>query len=156
MSKPYEEIFEGETCLRPAPDARHEQICRRLHERMASGLGNQSVASLLEPRTRIPLTENTEVCPDLAIVMMANNKLFLAAEVIGSDDHRWDTVTKKTIYEEIRVPRLWMVDPRYNNVEVYHGTPHGLELKQILAVRDVLKDPLFPGFQYSMVELFQA
>ena len=34
MSEPYEEILEGETRLRPPPGARHEEICRRLHERV--------------------------------------------------------------------------------------------------------------------------
>ena len=26
---------------------------------------------------------------------------------------------KKQIYEDLNLPRLWMIDPRYNNVEVY-------------------------------------
>ncbi|EEF57854.1 Uma2 family endonuclease [Pedosphaera parvula] len=156
MSKPYEELFGGEICLRPPPGPRHEEICKRLHDRVATSVGNGSVVQLLSPRTRIALSLDTEVAPDLTLVMAANQKPFLVVEIVSPEDHRWDTVTKKSLYEEIKIPRLWMVDPRYNNVEVYHAGQYGLTLKQILAVRDVLSDPLLPDFQYAMSELFKA
>jgi hypothetical protein len=41
-------------------------------------------------------------------------------------------------------------------VEIYHGGPHGLILKEILAVKDFLSEPLLPGFRYPINELFQA
>ena len=92
--------------------------------------------------------------PDLALVTAATNKLWLAAEVVSSEDHRADTVVKKEIYETIKVPRLWMVDPRYDNVEVYHASEYGMRLQHILAVSDVLTEKLLPEFQISMTELF--
>jgi Uma2 family endonuclease len=61
---------------------------------------------------------------------------------------------KKQIYEELKLPRLWMVDPRYNNVEVYHASDYGLRLKEILALREILADKLLPEFQVSIEELF--
>ncbi len=48
-----------------------------------------------------------------------------------------------------------MVDPRYDNVEVYHGGQHGLALKQILALREILTEPLLPAFQYAIADLFK-
>jgi len=63
-------------------------------------------------------------------------------------------VDKKSVYEEIKLPRLWMVDPRYDNVEIYHGTPYGLSLKRVLAGRELLTEALLPGFQYAIHELF--
>ena len=56
---------------------------------------------------------------------------------------------KKTIYEELRLPRVWMVDPRYDNVEVYHGTQYGLTLKRVLAVRELLTEALLPGLPHT-------
>jgi Uma2 family endonuclease len=155
MTRPYEEILEGETCLRPPPGQRHEEICQRLHSRITESLTNTSAARLLPPRTKIRLTRDTEVCPDLTLVTAINDKLILAVEIVSPEDHRWDTVTKKAIYEQIKVPRLWMVDPRYNNVEVYHAGEYGLSLKQILATHEVLCDPLLTNFRYDMAELFK-
>jgi Uma2 family endonuclease len=47
-----------------------------------------------------------------------------------------------------------MVDPRYDNVEVYHATSFGLALKQILALDEVLSEPLLPEFQITVRALF--
>ena len=61
---------------------------------------------------------------------------------------------KKQVYEDLNLPRLWMIDPRYDNVEVYHGGPYGVALQQILSGREVLTENLLPGFQLSVAELF--
>ena len=102
----------------------------------------------------VALSERVILRPDLALVTVATGKAWLVVEVIDSSDHRPDTVLKKGIYEDFKVPRLWMVDPRYDNVEVYHGTPHGLALKGILAGRDVLQEGLLPGLKITVSELF--
>jgi len=155
MTEPYEEILEGETCLRTPPGPRHEVICRRLHERVAAAMTGVTAARLLPPRSLVELHRGTQIRPDLAIVTVASNKLWLAAEVVNTEDHQNDTVVKKSIYEEAKLPRLWMVDPRYDNVEVYHGGEYGLALKEILALRDILTEPLLPAFQYPVAELFK-
>ena len=76
--------------------------------------------------------------------------------MVNSGDHHPDTVIKKAIYEQVNVPRLWMVDPRYDNVEVYHSGGYGLALKQMLACKEVLNEPLLPRFEYIIHELFQS
>ena len=102
----------------------------------------------------IELTPGTLVRPDLVLITTLTRKPWLIAEIVDSYDHGSDTVTKKMIYEETRLPRLWMIDPRYDNVEVYHGTPYGLSLKQMLAGREVLSEKLLPEFEISVKELF--
>jgi Uma2 family endonuclease len=157
MTDPYQETLEGGLCLRLPPGERHELICRRLHSRIAEALApSKGIARLLTVRSEITFSEDAVVCPDLTLVTVANNKPFLVAEIINSGDHSPDTVIKKSIYEEFKLPRLWMVDPRYDNVEIYHGGPYGLVLKDILAVRDVLAEPLLPGFEYLISDLFSA
>jgi Uma2 family endonuclease len=154
VSLPYEEILEGATWPRSAPGARHEQICARLHAAMTASVANIDSTQLLAPRTKIPVTRSTAVCPDLALITTATQKLFLAVEIVQTGDHHADTVVKKEIYERIRVPRLWMVDPRYDNVEIYHSTEFGLQLKGILAGSEILSEKLLPEFQFVIAELF--
>lgn len=156
MSSPYEEIVEGESWLRFPPGERHEAVCQRLHERVAVALAALPSARLLPPRSIVQLLPGTMLRPDLALVAAATGKLWLAAEVIASDDHRSDTVLKKALYEQANLPRLWMVDPRYDNVEVYHGGQYGLALKTILGGREMLTEALLPGFEYVTAELFSA
>ncbi|MBM3833936.1 MAG: Uma2 family endonuclease [Verrucomicrobia bacterium] len=156
MSQPYEEIIRGETLLRLAPDVRHEQICERLHRLVELCVAQLSSTRLLASRSVVQLAAGTMLRPDLALVTSANGKLWLAVEIVNSQDHRIDTVTKKAIYEEINLPRLWMVDPRYDNVEVYHSSPYGLALKGILASREVLQENLLPNFRVTIANLFKA
>lgn len=154
MSEPYEESYAGEVTLRLPPGRRHELICSRLHTAMKATVGNIASTRLLEPRTAVEMAPGTRLCPDLALVTAATNKLWLAAEVVSSEDHHADTVIKKELYETIKVPRLWMIDPRYGNVEIYHATPYGLALRSILAGREVLSEDLLPEFALTMTELF--
>lgn len=154
MSLPYEEILSGETLPRSAPGARHEIICERLHKLMTASVANLPATQLLAPRSRIEISRSTSICPDLALVTVATGKLWLAAEIVSRDDHQADTVVKKLLYEDIRVPRLWMIDPRYDNVEVYHSTEWGLTLKGILAGSEILAETLLPEFQVVVTELF--
>lgn len=153
---PYEELLEGDRVLRAAPAARHELICGRLHGWVAASVADLTSARLLPPRTRVQLSSTTFVCPDLALVTAATGKLWLAAEVVNSGDHHADTVLKKQLYEAARLPRLWMVDPRYDNVEVYHASTYGLMLKGILAGAEQLTEPLLPEFAAVIAELFRA
>jgi Uma2 family endonuclease len=156
MSSAYKEILEGQLILRAAPGQRHELICGRLHALIHASVANLTSTQLLAPRTQVKLSTGTVICPDLALVARATGKLWLVAEVVNSEDHRPDTVIKKQIYEDVRLPRLWMVDPRYDNVETYHGSEYGLTLKGILAGREELSEKLIPEFHMVVNELFAA
>ncbi len=154
MSFDYEEIIEGVSILRRVSVGRHEEVCEALHASFATALAGIAVARLLEPRSIVQLSPGTLLRPDLALVTAATGKLWLAAEVVSSTDHRWDTVTKKELYEQYAIPRLWMVDPRYDNVEVYHGGPHGLALQHIYAGRELLAEKLLPTLSLTVAQLF--
>ncbi len=154
MSQTYAEILNGSAMARRAPGARHELICSRLHQWVKASVANFAGTRLLTPRSVVRLSDKHTVCPDLALLAAATGKMWLAAEIISSDDHQPDTVIKKQIYEDIKLPRLWMIDPRYDNVEVYHSTQYGLALKSILAGRELLTEKLLPEFQLTVAELF--
>jgi len=156
MSGPYEEILDGGSLPRSAPGARHEAICDLLHALMTASVANLAAIRLLASREQVRITRKTTLCPDLALVTAATGKLWLAVEIVSTEDHRANTVIKKQIYEDVRVPRLWMVDPRYDNVEVYHSTEWGLALKGILGGSEVLAEALIPEFQIVVAELFAA
>lgn len=154
MSESYEEIIDGESHVRQPPGLRHEQVCGRLATRLEAAVKSLSHIQLLTTRSIVQVSPGTLLRPDLAIVTSANERLFLAIEIVDANDHHLDTVTKKDIYESKNIPRLWMVDPRYDNVEVYHGSPYGLRLQGILAGGDRLVESLFPDFGFVIRELF--
>jgi Uma2 family endonuclease len=154
MSEPYEETLQGEVTLRLPPGPRHELICSRLHDFVRASVANFPGTKLLEMRGAVRLDAHTQVRPDLALVAAATGKLWLAVEVVNSEDHKPDTVYKKELYENSKLPRLWMVDPRYDNVEVYHASEYGMRLQEILAGQDLLTEKLLPEFQICVTDLF--
>jgi Uma2 family endonuclease len=155
MSSAYEELIDGEVVLRSPPGQRHELICQRLHAILKDCLAELRTVRLLEARSLVQLSDGNQFRPDLALVTVATGKVFLAVEIVDSHDHKWDTVRKKQIYEELRIPRLWMIDPRYDNVEVYHATEYGLVLQAILANKEYLTESLLPLLKLQVAELFR-
>ena len=154
MPDPYQELIDGETFIRGPLNAPHELLCDRLHAWVAAHLPANSAFKLLPRRTTITLRAGTDICPDLALVRRADSQLYLAAEVLQPGDHHPDTVLKKQIYSDCRTPRLWIVDSRYQNVEVYGTTPVGFRLESILASNHTLTDAALSGTACAVSDLF--
>jgi Uma2 family endonuclease len=159
MSEGYEEIIQGETLDRRAPSGGHELLVGRLHALVTRCLPANSTLELLPPRSSIQLADDCVLRPDLAVVrtdptLAGTDRLYLIAEVLTPGDHHADTVIKKQIWSDLHLPRLWMIDPRYLNVEVYGLGEYGFTLSDILAHHHPLTDPHLPGLGCTMDELF--
>lgn len=159
MSEAYEEVIQGEVADRRAPPLAHEALVGRLHALVARTLPPNSALQLLPPRASVQLADDCILRPDLTVVrtepgLAGPARLYLVAEVLFPGDHHVDTVIKKQLWADIRLPRLWMVDPRYLNVEVYSLGEYGFTLTDILAHHHPLTDPHLPGLDCSMDELF--
>ena len=154
MSAPYKELIDGETFIRAELNAPHEILCDRLHAWVSAHLPANSALRLLPRRTSVTLRPNVEICPDLTLVRGATSRLYLAAEVLQPGDHHLDTVLKKQLYSDSRVPRLWIVDSRYQNTEVYGSGKLGFRLETILAGHEMLADIALPGLAAPMHDLF--
>jgi Uma2 family endonuclease len=161
MSEAYEEVIQRESFQRRRPNADHELLLARLHSLVAASIPLNSALQLLPPRTELLLGADCALRPDLAVVRTEPGKrqgdaaqLYLVAEVLLPGDHHVDTVIKKQVWADARLPRLWMVDPRYLNVEVYGCGEYGFTLADILANHHRLTDPHLPGLGCSMDELF--
>jgi Uma2 family endonuclease len=154
MNQSYEEILGGVSFVRRAPGPRHELICERLHKQIQVAVSRLSTTRLLPPRAPLQLSASLKICPDLALITEATGKLWLAAEIVNPEDHRIDTVDKKQVYEDLKLPRLWMIDPRYDNIEVYHATPYGMSLKGILAGHELLTEKLLSDLELRVGDLF--
>ena len=159
MSEAYEEVIQGETANRRRPPLAHETLVGRLHTLVAAALEHNPALQLLPSRASLQLADDCILRPDLTVVRTAPEltgpaRLYLVAEVLLPGDHHLDTFVKKQLWSDLRLPRLWMVDPRYLNVEVYGLGEYGFTLTDILANHHPLTDPELPGLGCSMDELF--
>ena len=159
MSEAYEEVIQRESFCRRPPTAAHELLVGRLHALVAAAIPLNSALHLLAPRTELLLGEHCALRPDLAVVRTdpgGTAQLYLVSEVLLPGDHHADTVIKKQLWADSRLPRLWMVDPRYLNVEVYGLGEFGFTLIDILAHHHPLTDPHLPGMSCTMDDLFAS
>ena len=154
MTTHYEEILEGESVIRQPPGVRHERVLNRLRELLQVVVNDVPSIELLKSRSVMQISPGSMLRPDMCVVSDSGRKLELAIEVIDSYDHRIDTVQKKDLYDSYKVPRLWIIDPRYDNIEVYHRSEFGMRLNEILAGQDSLEDEWLPGFRVVAKELF--
>ena len=157
MSDAYEEMIQAEAYYRLPPSLGHEILVGRLHRLVADAIPLNSALRLQPPRTELLLDEHNTVRPDLTVVRVTPGglaQLYLVAEVLEPGDHHIDTVIKKQLWADARLPRLWMVDPRYLNVEVYGCGEYGFTLGDILANHHPLTDPHLPGLNCPMEALF--
>lgn len=155
MKEPYEELIEGELYFRYGPSETHEMVCARLYEQINLAIKAESAVRLLPIRSEVKYDSKTILRPDITLVTKAGSKIWLIAEIIDADDHHTDTVVKKSLYEEKKLPRLWMVDIRYQNVEIYHQTAYGFALQRMYINKEVLTDVALPGFELPVYKLFE-
>jgi len=157
MSEAYEELIQAEAYYRHPPSLAHEILVGRLHRLVAAAIPPNSSLRLQPPRTELRIDEHNTVRPDLTVIRLtpgAAAQCYLVAEVLEPGDHHIDTVIKKQLWADARLPRCWMVDPRYLNVEVYGCGEYGFTLGDILAHHHPLTDPHLPGLNCPMLELF--
>ena len=154
MTGGYEEILEGEAVQRKPPGARHEIIRARLRDLVADAITAATDLKLAATRSLLELSPGDWVHPDLTLIDVAAGSPYLVAEVIDARDHSPDTVVKKRLFETAQIPRVWMIDPRYNNAEIYHATPHGLALRGIFAGSEELTDGRLSQLHVTVDDLF--
>ncbi len=156
MIDKYEEIIDGERYIRLAPGDIHEAICTGLYKHIIDCMPSSSPVKILPIRSPITFSNNSVIRPDIALITLIGAKVWLAIEIIDSSDHKTDTVIKKNFYEEIKLPRLWVVDPRFENVEIYCQTPYGMTLNHIYAGKELLTDISLPGFALQTYKIFEG
>jgi Uma2 family endonuclease len=108
----------------------------------------------LKRRALVKLRPDTEIRPDLTLIRRNDPRLYLAVEVLQHSDRHPDTVIKKNILAACLVPRLWIVDGRYQNIEIYVTNGGRFRLESILTGNDLLSDAALCGSRYSLSELF--
>lgn len=155
MVEPYEEIVGGEVWLRSPPSQKHEEVLQRLYALVENAVRGHKGLELLPPRSVLQIEAGTLLRPDL-IVQDQQGHVVLVAEVIYPGDHKTDTVVKKAIYEESSIERLWMIDLRYECIEVYERTPYGLAFRNSFAGMERVEDARWPQLSFYAAELFES
>ncbi len=122
------ETVHGELLVTPVPRAWHQEIVGRLFEKLRPYIRHQGVGHVLASPADISWTDDTLVQPDLFVVDLEEARtmvwahmqtLFLVVEVLSPSTARYDRFTKRRLYQEVRIPAYWIVDPNTCAVEIW-------------------------------------
>src|SRR4029077_7251455 len=123
------ETVHGELLVTPAPRMWHQIVVDRLHDALKTYLVGQREWYLFGGAADVSWgAPDVLVQPDLFVVPLAEartldwarlRRLELVVEVLSPTTARADRFTKRRLYQEMRVPTYWVVEPEEHFVEVW-------------------------------------
>lgn len=125
--KRYEVVW-GELLVTPAPCPWHQIVLGRLQFALQKHLEHHRSAHLLASPADISWGPDILVQPDLFVVPLEEARtlewdriksLLLTIEVLSPSTARYDRFTKRRLYQQVGIPRYWIVDPEERAVEVW-------------------------------------
>ncbi len=161
------EIINGELHVSKAPNWYHQVVA----ERLARALGNwndMSGGGEVVSTPGIILIDEDNLIPDviwisnerLATALGSDGKLHELPELIvevlspGIANMRRDREEKLDVYARHDVQEYWIVDWPQRTCEVYRRDGDTLRLVETLSNDNVLRSPLFMGFELMVAALF--
>ncbi len=122
------ELVHGELLVTPAPRAWHQEVVQRIGRALEDYTRQVGVGHVFRAPADISWSDDTLVQPDVFVVPLDDARtldwarmttLLLAVEVLSPSTARADRFTKRRLYQEVRVPSYWIVDPDRRCVEVW-------------------------------------
>jgi len=158
------EIVEGELLVVPAPNTRHQRVCRNLLVALIRHVDNAGIGEVLAAPYDVVLSQENTVQPDilyvrrerLGIIGEANLRQApdLVVEVLSAGSRSRDHDIKRKLYARFGVQEYWIVDPDAATVEVLAWGEAGYSSAGVFGVTDRLASPLLPDFNLPLSEIF--
>jgi Uma2 family endonuclease len=161
------ELIDGEHCVTPSPNTRHQAVLGNLHFIIRSWLEQHSVGRVFFAPLDIVFTQFDVVEPDLLYISNARAAEILttthvtgAPEIIveiGSPSTRKrDETIKRRLYERSGVAEYWVVDPDIDVIRIYRRSGDRFErpLEMSREADDVLTTGLLPGLEIPLARVF--
>ena len=158
------EILDGELCVVPAPNIRHQTIGLNLKVALCRHAKNNRLGLILDAPCDIVLSQDTVVQPDVVFVSSERLSIVGAANISGPPDlvieilspgtRIRDLEIKRKLYARFGVREYWIVDPEAETVEVLCWTEAGYRTEALVSRVGTLSSPLFPGLNLNLTEIF--
>ena len=161
------EVIEGELCVVPAPNRKHQRIAFKLTLFLGNFVEARHLGEVYFAPFDVVLSETNVVQPDLLYVSNDRLDIFtdavamgapdLAVEVLSATTRRRDEVTKLRLYENFGVDEYWIIDTAKAAIRIYRRSGKRLALVAELLNEDgvMLTTPLLPGLAIPLAAIFE-
>lgn len=129
------ELVYGELLVSPSPRHRHQWAILQLATALNAYVQHQRIGTVgISPADLSFGRRDLIIQPDLFVVAGAGaeslewdelRQLLLVVEVLSPSTSRSDRFTKRRLYQDLRIPVYWIIDPEQRRAEVW--TPDATE-----------------------------
>lgn len=158
------EILDGELCVVPAPNTKHQRISRRLEGALDRHVADRDLGEIFDAPYDVLLSDENVVQPDIlfirkeriAIIEEANLRGApdLVIEILSPGSRQKDLAIKRKIYASFGVQEYWIVDPDAATVEVLIWKEAGYISAGTYRPSDTLSSPLLPDLSLPLRNIF--
>ena len=158
------EILDGELCVVPAPNIRHQTIGLKFKVALHRHVENSALGLILDAPCDIVLSQENVVQPDVIFVSSERLSIVGAANISGPPDlvieilspgtRTRDLEIKRKLYARFGVREYWIIDPDAETVEVLCWTEAGYRTEALVSRAGTLGSPLFPDLNLNLKEIF--
>lgn len=124
------ELVHGELLVSPSPRTRHQRVVTRLLVALARHVEAHLLGEVLMAPADISWGGLPDVLvqPDIFVIPPHAQRvrewidvrdLSLVVEVLSPSTARYDRFTKRRLYQEMKVPLYWLIDPEHARAEVW-------------------------------------
>jgi len=162
----YYELINGYIMKKSAPRPQHQNISMNLSIEIGTFVKKRGLGKLFTSPIDVFLDDLNAVQPDLVFIPTEKQNIItddgiigipdLIIEIISPSSVLRDSVDKKNLYERLNVKEYWIIDPQYQDIQVYTIQNGRYELYSgITMFEGELKSIIFEGIAIDLAELFE-
>jgi Uma2 family endonuclease len=158
------ELINGEIVAKNHPTATHQSVLLELASRFKAHIKDSKLGKVFIAPFGVVLSENTDVQPDLFVVLDANlpnlreDGFFgvpdLVVEVISPSSLQYDRNKKFKLYERSDMGEYWIVDTKNKSIEVYSRVGGVYDLISVAVENGAVASSVMQGLGVSVAEVF--
>ena len=158
------EILDGDLCVVPAPNIRHQTVSLNLAAALLQHVRANRLGHVLEAPCDVVLSDEDVLQPDILFVREERCGIIreanlqgapdLVVEILSAGTRAKDLGIKKKTYARFGVQEYWVVDPESETVEVLLWNESGYASAGICGKAGRLSSPLFPDLNLPLREIF--
>lgn len=163
----YYEIIDGEMIRKSAPTPMHQEVSKNLLFILETYNRQYKRGNIFYAPVDVFLDEYNKPQPDLVFVSTEKKAIItndcimgvpdLVVEIISPTSVIRDRIEKKNLYERMSVQEFWLVDPQYEEIEIYTLKNGHYELLSAATTREgELTSALFEGLTINLADIFSS
>ena len=159
------EILDGDLYVVPAPNIRHQRVCKRIGYALIRRIEKKGIGEVLCAPCDVVLSDENVTQPDILVVLKEHLGIISEANIRGAPDlvieilspstRQKDLAIKRKIYAGFGIQEYWIVEPDAATIEVLTWKPSGYTLAGTYAEADRLSSPLLPDLDLELREIFR-